>query len=368
MTGILLLSRYGRLGASSRLRHAQYLPWLRAAGLHIETAPLFDDAYLEALYAGRRPSVAGVLAAYVRRLSRLVRLRRFDLLWIEKELLPWLPFAVESLFLGRIPYVADYDDAWFHRYDGHPQPLVRALLGRKIDRLMRNAAVVVAGNEYLADRARAAGARQVAILPTVIDLDRYRPRPRVPDAPFTVVWIGTPLTAAYLPMVAGALATVCRDGRGIVHLIGAGADALPDVPVRVLPWSEDTETGLLQTGDVGIMPLPEAAWERGKCGYKLIQYMALGRPVVASPVGVNRTLVQPGITGFLPESDAEWRAALTALRDRPDLRRSMGAAARRLVERRYSVQVTAPRLVEILTGAAASRDRQDPLVKASREA
>lgn len=345
---LLLLSRYTRLGASSRLRHAQYLPALAAAGFAVDTVPFFDDAYLDAFYAGRRPAPGAVLMAYARRLAALARARHYDLLWLEKEFLPWLPAVWESALVPAVPYVVDYDDAWFHRYDQHRLGLVRRLLGSKIDTIMRRAALVVAGNDYLAEYAQRAGAGWVERLPTVLDPTRYNPAPRPADTRFVIGWIGTPHTAAYLTPLAPVLATVCAEGRGVVRLIGGVASALPGVPVEVRPWREEAEAAELAACDVGLMPLPDAPFERGKCGYKLIQCMAAGRPVIASPVGVNTTLVQDGITGFLADHPDAWQRALTLLRDMPVMARTMGAAGRARVEAEYALAVTAPRLISWL--------------------
>src|SRR5690348_11002046 len=126
---VLLLSRYARMGASSRVRFYQYLPFLRERGIDVTVAPLLDDQYLKRLYGGERQRMAPIVLAFCRRLWRLVTCARFDLLWVEYELLPWLP-AWGEVLLGRlgVPYVVDYDDAIFHRYDSHPNPLVRRLL------------------------------------------------------------------------------------------------------------------------------------------------------------------------------------------------------------------------------------------------
>jgi glycosyltransferase involved in cell wall biosynthesis len=131
-------------------------------------------------------------------------------------------------------------------------------------------------------------------------------------------------------------------------LIGSGNVIFPDVRVEILPWSEETEVALLQTCDVGIMPLPDEPWTRGKCGFKMIQYMACGLPVVASPVGVNKEIVEHGVNGFLAVTNDEWLTALSTLRDNPELRRKMGAAGRRKVEEKYCLQVTAPQYVKLL--------------------
>jgi glycosyltransferase involved in cell wall biosynthesis len=346
---ILLLSRYSRLGASSRLRSYQYLPYLKAQGIDVEVAPLLGDDYIKDLYAGRRKDMGAIFRAYIRRLGRLLKSSSFDMLWVEKEILPWLPAWAEEILahLG-IPYVVDYDDAVFHRYDMHQRVMMRVLLGRKIDVVMRRAALVIAGNKYLMDRARRAGAERVEYLPTVIDLDRYRPEPRGTDLDFKIGWIGSPATAKYLYLVHPAVAEVCRDGNTRLVLVGSGQVELDDVPTETRPWSEYTEVADIQSFDVGIMPMSDEPWSLGKCGYKLIQYMACARPVVASPVGVVPKMIENGINGFLAITKTDWVNAFCALRHNRRLRERMGKAGRIKVEKQYCIQVTAPLLVSLL--------------------
>jgi glycosyltransferase involved in cell wall biosynthesis len=330
------------------VRSYQYLPYLRELGIIVESQPLFDDRYIRRLYGGRRRLAAPILAGYAKRLWHLLTASRFDLLWIEYELFPWLPAWFERL-LSRVgvPYVVDYDDAIFHRYDSHRNPLVRRLLSRKIDQVMRGARLVIAGNDYIAAHAQRAGARRVERVPTVVDLTRYQVPAPSPDRPYTVGWIGQPLTAPYLQLVREALVETGREDGMRVTLVGSGPVTLDHVAVDIRPWSESSEVAELQQFDVGIMPLPDAAWERGKCGYKLVQYMACGRPVVASPVGASRDIVEHGTNGFLARTVPEWVQSLRALRD-PALRARMGTAGRAKVEQAYCVQVLVPRLASLL--------------------
>jgi len=355
---VLLLTKYDRLGASSRLRFYQYIPYLQTAGIRVTAAPLLSNDYIEALYAGRPKDVPTLATAYLKRLRHIARSRGFDLLWMEGELLPWLPAWIESALsrLG-VRYVADYDDAVFHRYDLRRSAMIRALLGRKIDSIMRGAAAVTVGNDYLADRALRAGASRVEYLPTAVDLRRYPARPEVEGASFTIGWIGTPVTARYLHLVQPALAALCREEGTRVRLVGSGPVDIDQVRPEIVPWSEDAEASEIQRFSVGVMPLPAEPWERGKCGYKLIQYMACGRPVVASPVGINRKIVHHGVNGFLAETTDEWVHALGTLRDDPGLRRAMGSAGRALVESEYCTKVTAPRLLEVLMTAGGVEGR-----------
>jgi glycosyltransferase involved in cell wall biosynthesis len=168
---------------------------------------------------------------------------------------------------------------------------------------------------------------------------------------FTIGWIGAPVTAPYLTLVQSVLAKVCQHGDVRVVIVGAQHVQLSGVPVETRAWSEETEVKEIQSFDVGIMPLPDEPWERGKCGYKIIQYMACGKPAVASPVGVNQRIIADGVDGFLAATPAQWMQALRTLHHDHGLRARMGKAAQRKVEKEYSLQVTAPRLAALLRSA-----------------
>src|ERR1043165_4152036 len=306
MTKVLLLTRYERLGASSRLRFLQFLPALEREGFTFDVQPLLDNTYLRSLYGGPPVGVAHILRAYSRRYRALTRRMRYDVVWLEKEALPWLPAWLEIARLEGIPYVVDYDDAWFHRYENH---WLSPLLGHKIDAVMRVARTVVAGNDYLARRARQAGARHVEVVPTAIDLERYAGLPVAAPSNRAVCvgWIGIPLNAHYLTVVEPALRAVAASAAVKLHAVGAPVPPqLSGIPAESFPWSEDSEVARISAFDIGIMPLHDTPWERGKCAYKLLQVMAAGKPVIASPVGANIQVVQHGIHGFLAETTAEW--------------------------------------------------------------
>jgi glycosyltransferase involved in cell wall biosynthesis len=206
---------------------------------------------------------------------------------------------------------------------------------------------VTAGNEYLAQRARDAGARRVEIIPTVIDLERYTPKTDYDTQVPTIVWIGSPSTVRYLSTIAQPLAELATRRKFRLRIIG-GQIALPGVDVEYVPWTESGEVASIAACDIGIMPLDDSPWERGKCGYKLIQYMACGLSVVASPIGVNTKIVQEERNGYLANDAASWIERLDALLANPALREGMGRAGRRLVEERYCIQVVAPQLAEYL--------------------
>ncbi len=351
---VLVLTRYGTLGASSRLRFEQFAPYLNAHGVNTHIVPLLTDTYLGALYASGGRQLGAMVRGYLRRLSLVLRARRYDLIWLQNEVLPWIPAWLERF--SPVPYVVDYDDATFHRYDLHPPKLLRWLMGGKIDAVMRHARVVTAGNEYLMDRARQAGARAVRYVPTVIDLARYPLQPGTESGSvLRIGWIGSPMTAKYLDLVRPVLHELTASINLQLVLVGAGNLVMSELPIESHAWREDTEVSHVQGFDIGIMPLPDTPWERGKCGYKLIQYMGCAKPVIASPVGINSQIVTPGENGFLATTPDEWRAALLKLAQEAELRARLGQAGRRRVEARYSLTAAAP---DVLAALQAATSRQ----------
>ncbi len=351
---ILALPKYGEMGASSRLRTHQYVPLLRERGHDLTVEPLLDDVYLVDLYGERRRRTRLLITGWLRRLRRMLSSLHFDVVWMEKELLPWIPFDVEMLFVRRhIPLVLDYDDAVFHRYDRHGSRVVRMLLGKKIDRLMGVASLVIAGNDYLLRRARAAGPKQLLQLPTVVDVDRYRPVEDAGAQPPVVGWIGTPMTSRYLEELFPTLVDCVRRYDGRLLLVGASHDFGATDGVDVVGWSLETEVEAIRSMRVGIMPLPDDPWERGKCGYKLVQYMACGLPVIASPVGVNEVIVSEDV-GSLALGADDWSRSVTRLLDDDLLARELGRAGRRKVEREFSLHRAVDKLEEGLVRVASN--------------
>jgi glycosyltransferase involved in cell wall biosynthesis len=340
------------MGSSSRLRFFQYIPMLEAKGIHVTASPFLSDEYLVRLYTGKRGLGFAwlVLAAYWKRLTVMFKCTDYDLIWIEKEAFPWLPAWFERLFIGKhARYIVDYDDATFHNYDLSRNTLVQWLMGDKIDQVMKYATLVTAGNAYIAERAQQAGAAWVEYLPTVIDLDRYPEHAerslKENGGKVVIGWIGSPSTVKYLEQVATALAHVCRDTDARLVVVGAKSDALSKIPVEFRDWTEDSEVEEIGRFDIGIMPLPDEPWARGKCGYKLIQYMACGKAVMASPVGVNTEIVLQGHNGYLAASADDWEKNLCVLIADRKLRDEMGKAGRQLVVEKYCVQRTAPQLI-----------------------
>jgi len=350
-TTILALTRYDSLGASSRVRMLQYVPHVARLGMAVQVLPLLSNAYVESLYRGKSPDVIDVARSYARRVLNLLRGSTHGVLWVEKELLPWVPFLVEQRCLRGRRLVVDCDDAVWLRYRNLANPLWRRLLGGKIDGMFARADAVSAGNAWIANHARAAGARDVRLLPSAVDLDRYAVRGgRRPAGPPRIGWIGSPATVHYLRTLGPVLQLLASRHEFELVCVGGGMFPLPGVQADFRPWSEDTEAGEIAQFDIGIMPLTDGEWERGKCGYKLIQYMACGVPVVGSRVGANPDIVTDGVDGLLAGGNAEWITVLESLLADPDRAATLGAAGRTTVERKYSVQARCAEVAAALRG------------------
>lgn len=345
---LIIFTKYSRLGASSRLRSFQYVPFYETAGISCTVAPLFNDGYLQRFYAKKSTGKVNLLLCYFKRFLLLFTVGRYDAVVIEKELFPYMPAIAEKLLrLLRVRYIADYDDAIFHNYDIHPNRLITFFLKNKIAGVMRNAATVVAGNEYLSGYAKKAGANITCIIPTVINTDVYKVN-RQPVKEYVVIgWIGSPTTVKYLELLLPVL-NVLNDKHAVQLWIVGGKRGIGSKNEVVKDWSETGEVGLIQQFDIGIMPLQDSPWERGKCGYKLIQYMGCGLPVVGSPVGVNNSIIQHGRNGFKANTREDWINSLEALITNPALRAKMGQDGRMIVEEQFNTAGAAAKWLQII--------------------
>ena len=350
---ILVLTKYPRMGASSRLRTLKYLPWLEEQGFAFKVQSLFDDNYLKNLYSHNARSKAVLGKLYLKRLLILFTVKNYDAIWIEKEVFPYLPaFAEKALALLGIKYVVDYDDAIFHNYDLSNNKLITIILSKKIDKVMKNASCVLAGNSYLAERARLAGAKRIQLLPTVVDHLKYKRASKSGQDVLTVGWIGSPSTQKYVIEILPELLIAYQKYPFRLLLVGATDEAskeLTGLDVEIREWSEQTEADLISLMDIGIMPLKDGPWEKGKCGYKLIQYMACEVPVIASDVGVNSEVIEDGAAGLLTKQKSDWSGALLKLLESTELRQSYGRAGKAIVKNKYSIEAQLPVLTKVFS-------------------
>lgn len=334
----------------------QYIPFLEREGNTVDVANMLDEQYLIRLYDGSGSTIWHYIKYYFCRLAWLFKARKYDVIWLEKEIFPYFPaWAEKVLVLIGVRIIVDYDDAIFHNYDMSSNPLIKKFLNDKIARVMRYSSCVVAGNSYLATYASDAGAEKVVVVPTVIDLERYDVKKNGEGNKLVIGWMGSPSTQKYIIEIKDALIAQCKAYGAKIILVGADTKLVNEfqgVDIEVLPWSEDAEVEMIQQMDIGIMPLKDGPWEKGKCGYKLIQYMACAVPVIASPIGVNVDIVNGSKSGLLAKSLEDWEQSLGHLLSSAEVREKLGLSGRRSVENHYSVQVQASSLMRIMSEIA----------------
>lgn len=361
MTRVLFLTKYTQRAAVSRYRVHQYLPFLKAAGFHCHIEPLFSDRYLDCIYSGSKRWTKGLksgllaIGGLAHRTELLLRgVSDYDLVYLAGyESLPYLPFRMEQwLFSGDTPVLVDCDDPIYLNYAQHSNPIIRRLLKNKIPKILKSSHHVIAANQHIAHWIKVFNPR-VTVIPTSVDLRKYPVHCRTkPTNTRTIIgWIGTPLTARYLSLLAAPLQELQAHHDFVLKVIGAPDFEMKGVDVVGIPWSESTEFSELFSCDIGVMPLPANAWARGKSALKLIQYLAAETAGVASPVGANRDLIRDGVNGYLAKTDQEWVEKLSLLIKYPDLRKRLANNGRETVESQYSVQANAPLWVRIIREA-----------------
>ena len=350
---ILALTRYSAKGASSRVRFLQYIPFLEDEGFSVHVSPLLSDDYLTQLYADGGRQRVSTAKSVSERINTLMS-HSADVLWLQREAVPWLPFALEEGMLRGRKLVIDFDDAHYLYYRESGPAVLRTFLTNKIDRLMTRANAVTVGNPVLAAYAQKVGAKRIEHIYSAVDSTRYDATP-APSKTFTVGWIGTPITAAQsLPMIAEPLTAFLEETGARCILMGAGEDVMPEIPAERRDWSEEAEAQFMADIHMGLCPLPDTPWSRGKSGYKILQYFAAGRPTLASPIGIAADLVEDGKTGYLCDDSADWSQRLRDLAKDPDLLTQQGQTARLRAEEKYDTKVAAGQITalfkELLNG------------------
>lgn len=357
---------------SQRFRIEQWEPLLRERGVDLDFRPFESPELHAVLYKqGRTAEKLRLVAEALRRRARDVRAARdYDAVYLLREAALLGPPLFER-WLARtgVPFVFDFDDAVFERYVSPSNGYLSYLkFPGKTRAICRMAAHVMAGNPYLADYARKVN-EHVTVIPTTIDTEKYTVEPRAENEVPVVGWSGSYSTAQHLATLKNALRRLAERERFRLRVIGAPDFKIDGVDVEAMPWRSETEVEDMRPFDVGIMPLPDDQWSRGKCGLKALQYMALGVPTVCSPVGVNSEIIGDGENGLLASTDDEWIEKLSGLlRSKPE-RARLGRAGRETVEARYSAAVQAPRVYDVFASVVreASRRGREPSRRAAGE-
>jgi len=353
--------------ANTRYRVCQFLPYLKSRGIECEVAPFITSELFRDLYRRGRigRKAAGMARSAMWRLADVARARWVDVVCVSREAMLFGPPVIEWLLskVARRPIVFDFDDAVFVSYVSPTYGRLASWLKNpsKSSRILEMSAHIIAGNEYLASYARRHNSR-VTILPTVVDTEMYayanspsRSNGRSREIP-VIGWIGSHSTAQYLDLIAPALQRLARRRRFIFRVVGAGREVnIPGLEVENLPWAMETEVRDFRDLDIGVYPIRDDEWARGKCAFKAIQYMAAGAPCVASPVGMTSEVIRHGVNGFLADSTDEWVYCLERLLEDESLSERFSREGRLIVEEKYSLKAHAPRLANVLEEAANGR-------------
>lgn len=360
---LALVQKPEGVSPGQRFRLEQWAPHLRARhGIDLEFAPFESPGLTQVLYEpGRVPEKAvRVLHDFVRRAVDVAAAGRFDGVVLYREAALLGPaFYERVLALRGIPTVLDFDDAiWLESGGGRNGPFARLRFPSKTATLCGLVDAVTVGNGYLADWARRFNPN-VHVVRTSIELAKFPVLPPPPDdGVLRIGWTGSLSTMnVHLEAARPFLEALGARRRVELQVVCSEPPARPFANVAnvFIPWRPETEAEDVGRCHVGIMPLPDDAFARGKCGCKALQYMAVGRPVVVSPVGVNTEIVRQDVNGLLASTDEEWGDALNRLGDLPELRARLGVEGRKTVESGYSAESAAASFAEAVYGVLRRR-------------
>lgn len=357
---VLFLTRYPVEGASSRYRVYQYLPALAGIGVDAHVSSFMNSAMYRVVFSRSNSLQKGLntVWAVIRRILIVLTAQRYDLVVMQRELLPFGPPILEKFLRWRgVATVFDYDDALFiHKDSKHNRVASKMRRPDKTLQIFSLVDAVAAGNQYLADCA-SPYCKNSFCVEVAEDTQRIPLRNFSQEKKVTVGWLGSPSTEKYLELIRPVLEALFKNRPNLeMHVIGGGDFQLENTNVKHIPWQLDTEVEHLLQFDIGLMPLPLEEWSKGKSGGKARTYMTAGVVPVCTGIGYNLELINTGHTGFLVESDEDWLRVLTMLVDSAELRENIGRAARQEVVERFSIDGQARKLKTVMNAAIAHRD------------
>ena len=340
--------------ASQRFRFEQYFNLLKKNNIDFTVSPFLDKEAWKILYLKGHffQKLAGIFRGKMRRLKDLLRMRGYDYIFVHREVFPVGPPVFEFIItkvLGK-KVIYDFDDAiWIPNHSDHNRFMYFLKRFGNVTTLIKWAYKVSCGNEYLADYSRKYNAN-VVYNPTTIDTENYHNRVKEQESgTFVIGWTGSHSTLQYLNDLVPVFKNLETEYKFQLHVI---SDRSPDFQLNSLvwkKWKKETEIEDLIQFNVGLMPLRADKWSEGKCGFKALQYMALGIPAIVSPVGVNSRIVDHGVNGYICSSPEEWENTLALLiSDRHHLR-EISTATRKKIEDHYSVKANAQNFLNLFS-------------------
>lgn len=332
---------------SQRFRFEQFFPILERNQFNCSTSCFYDEDTFKKLYQANEKLILALrlVWCFLRRCAHMFTLSKYDCILIQRGAAPFGPPIFEWVirYILRKPIIYDFDDAIWRQPEGYNSILKRFVKAHyKVALICKWAHTVVVGNSYLAAYA-AQFNKRVVLIPTVVDTEHmFIPAKDeadcVDNSPIVIGWTGSHTTLPYLESLEPVLEQLANTNQFSLMVMANKPPNFKKLPCQFIPWTEEAEVAQLQRIDIGIMPLPDDEWTKGKCGFKAIQYMAVGKPAVASSVGVNAEIIDDGVNGFLCASHEDWFKALSYLLNHPETAKSMGAAAREKMVQNYSLK------------------------------
>lgn len=344
---LLFFPKYNQKGPSSRYRIYQYIPYFE--GFNIKVYSFFDNQYDVSISFKSLSGFFYLSKCYVKRLYNLLKIKKNDIVFVQYEFFPFMPFNSLFFRLKGIKYIVDFDDATFHDYDQHKNPIIRFLLRKKISNVIKNAKYVITGSPYLTNYALLHN-KNVVEIPTSIDINKYEILKSKTSDKFIIGWIGSSTTSLHLKLIIDALKLLKkRNFEFEIRLIGYSKQDdidFEELNVKYIDWNQNTEIEELNKIDVGVMPLKNFPFARGKCAFKLIQYMAVGKPTISSRFAANLK-VDVNTENLFADTTNEWVNCFIEVISRHNDYIEVGKRNRKVIEKKYSIQSNLKKYIEI---------------------
>lgn len=350
---ILFIEPHPTEGPSSRYRVEQYVPYFESNGIKCIVRPFVSSKFYKIIYKKGfyLQKIAFFVQSSFRRLLDIFIATKSDIIFVHLEAFPFGPPLFEWIFkkIGK-KIIYDLDDAIYIRNASPANRFLKYLkYPSKIKNILKIADHVITCNEYLAVYASKYN-KNVTVIPTSVNTEKFTPKIKEAAGDITIGWIGSYSTGRYLEELRSVFYCLAKQYKFVLKIIGAGEVGIESQGINLikLDWSLADEIQQFQSLDIGVYPLPDNEWTRGKTGFKTIQYMSVGIPCVVSNVGTNRCIVQDGVNGYLAKTEEDWVEKISKLIEDAELRKKIGLAGRRTVEEKFSLKVNALKNLEII--------------------
>ena len=348
---LYIFPKYSSKGPSSRYRIYNYLDFYRKEKYDMVLNPLFGDWYLDTIWQHKTKCRVAhkILWSYLKRLKLILFLPSKSVVYIGSELFPYIPFGLERiLIMKKIKYILEFDDAIFHYYDLSSSKLVLKILGHKTPKVISKAACIITGSEYLTKYASKFN-KNVVEIPTSIDAEKYKKVDVKKTNEFIIGWIGSSSQSKQVLNILPALIELSLKYKYKLHLIGFDAALeiyLDKVPYKLIEWDDATEIEEMSRFSVGIMPLEDTPFNRGKCAFKLVQYMSIGIPTISTPLLSNLNINKNSKNLFCETQD-EWFSAFEIIINNQNMYNIIGKKNKQIALKNYSIQSNAKKYLTI---------------------